>query len=116
MPPSVYRREAAGATAGMPPCVAKQVTQTDQESRSAGRRAAPSVTAMDITIHSSFLPHDDPEASLAFYRDTLGFEVRNDVGYEGCAGSPSARPTSPARRSSCTRRPPTPASPTTSAA
>jgi catechol 2,3-dioxygenase-like lactoylglutathione lyase family enzyme len=38
------------------------------------------VTAMDITIHSSFLPHDDPEASLAFYRDTLGFEVRLDVG------------------------------------
>jgi len=35
---------------------------------------------MDITIHTSFLPHDDPEASLAFYRDTLGFEVRNDVG------------------------------------
>ena len=38
---------------------------------------------MDITIHSSFLPHDDPEASLAFYRDTLGFELRNDVGYNG---------------------------------
>jgi catechol 2,3-dioxygenase-like lactoylglutathione lyase family enzyme len=38
---------------------------------------------MDITIHSSFLPHDDPDASLAFYRDTLGFEVRNDVGYQG---------------------------------
>ena len=36
---------------------------------------------MDITIHSTFLPHDDPDASLAFYRDTLGFEVRNDVGY-----------------------------------
>jgi catechol 2,3-dioxygenase-like lactoylglutathione lyase family enzyme len=35
---------------------------------------------MDITIHSSFLPHDDPEASLAFYRDVLGFEVRMDVG------------------------------------
>ena len=35
---------------------------------------------MDITIHSSFLPHDDPEESLAFYRDTLGFEVRLDVG------------------------------------
>jgi catechol 2,3-dioxygenase-like lactoylglutathione lyase family enzyme len=47
--------------------------QTDQESRS----------AMDITIHSSFLPHDDPDAALAFYRDTLGFEVRNDVGYAG---------------------------------
>jgi catechol 2,3-dioxygenase-like lactoylglutathione lyase family enzyme len=39
------------------------------------------VTAMDITIHASMLPQDDPEASLAFYRDTLGFEVRNDVGY-----------------------------------
>jgi catechol 2,3-dioxygenase-like lactoylglutathione lyase family enzyme len=38
---------------------------------------------MDITIHSSFLPYDDPDASLAFYRDALGFEVRNDVGYGG---------------------------------
>jgi catechol 2,3-dioxygenase-like lactoylglutathione lyase family enzyme len=38
---------------------------------------------MDITIHATFLPHDDPDASLAFYRDTLGFEVRNDVGYGG---------------------------------
>ena len=36
---------------------------------------------MDITIHAAFLPHNDPEASLAFYRDALGFEVRNDVGY-----------------------------------
>ena len=35
---------------------------------------------MNISIHASFLPHDDPEASLAFYRDTLGFEVRSDVG------------------------------------
>ncbi|MCK9920927.1 VOC family protein [Frankia sp. AgPm24] len=33
-----------------------------------------------ITIHSSFLPHHDPEASLTFYRDILGFEVRGDVG------------------------------------
>ena len=38
---------------------------------------------MDITIHSSFLPHDDPDAALAFYRDTLGFELRIDVGYDG---------------------------------
>ncbi|MFE8993485.1 VOC family protein [Streptomyces collinus] len=38
---------------------------------------------MDLHIHASFLPHDDPDAALAFYRDTLGFEVRNDVGYEG---------------------------------
>jgi predicted enzyme related to lactoylglutathione lyase len=36
---------------------------------------------MNITIHASFLPHDDPDASLAFYRDTLGFEVRGDVGH-----------------------------------
>jgi catechol 2,3-dioxygenase-like lactoylglutathione lyase family enzyme len=35
---------------------------------------------MDITIHTSFLPHDDPDAALAFYRDILGFEVRTDVG------------------------------------
>jgi catechol 2,3-dioxygenase-like lactoylglutathione lyase family enzyme len=41
------------------------------------------MTVMDITIHSTFLPHDDPDESLAFYRDTLDFEVRNDVGYGG---------------------------------
>ena len=35
---------------------------------------------MDITIHATFLPQDDPDAALAFYRDTLGFEVRTDVG------------------------------------
>ena len=38
---------------------------------------------MDISINSTFLPHSDPDESLAFYRDTLGFEVRNDVGYAG---------------------------------
>jgi uncharacterized glyoxalase superfamily protein PhnB len=38
---------------------------------------------MNITIHSTMLPHNDPQASLAFYRDTLGFEVRNDVEYGG---------------------------------
>ena len=54
--------------------------QTDQESRSAGRRAAPSLIVMDITIHTTVLPHVDPDASLAFYRDVLGFEVRSDVG------------------------------------
>ncbi|MFH8976123.1 VOC family protein [Streptomyces sp. NPDC017890] len=35
---------------------------------------------MDITIHTSVLPHDDPDAAVAFYRDALGFEVRKDVG------------------------------------
>ncbi|MCX4751138.1 VOC family protein [Kitasatospora sp. NBC_01287] len=38
---------------------------------------------MDITIHTVFLSHTDADASLAFYRDVLGFEVRNDVGYGG---------------------------------
>jgi uncharacterized glyoxalase superfamily protein PhnB len=38
---------------------------------------------MDITIYQALLPHDDPDASLAFYRDALGFEVRNDVEYGG---------------------------------
>ena len=38
---------------------------------------------MDITIHSTMLPQNDPDAALAFYRDTLGFEVRGDVGYQG---------------------------------
>ena len=39
------------------------------------------MTAMDLTISASFLPHDDPQTCLAFWRDTLGFQVRNDVGY-----------------------------------
>ncbi|VBA41904.1 HTH-type transcriptional activator RhaS [Mycobacterium innocens] len=51
---------------------------TDQESRSLGYRAAPSVSVMDITIHSSSFR--DPEESLVFDRDMLGFEVRLDVG------------------------------------
>ncbi|MFL6051465.1 MAG: VOC family protein [Actinoallomurus sp.] len=53
---------------------------------------------MDIRIHSAFLPHDDPDASLAFYRDTLGFEVRNDVGYGGMRWITVGPPASPARR------------------
>lgn len=38
---------------------------------------------MDLSIYNCFLPHDDAKASLAFYRDILGFEVRNDVEYDG---------------------------------
>lgn len=55
--------------------------QTDQDSRSAGHGAAASLTVVDLTARPSFLPHNDPEASLAFYRDIL--EVRDDVGYDG---------------------------------
>ena len=76
VPPSAYRRDPAGAMAGMAAVRGEAGDQTGQESRSAGPRTAASMTAMDITIHSSLLPHDDPDASLAFYRDTLGFEVR----------------------------------------
>jgi predicted enzyme related to lactoylglutathione lyase len=38
---------------------------------------------MDLTIHTTFLPQDDPDAALSFYTETLGFEVRKDVGYNG---------------------------------
>jgi uncharacterized glyoxalase superfamily protein PhnB len=41
------------------------------------------MTAMDLTIHQAYLPQDDPDAAVAFYRDTLGFEVRGDVDYRG---------------------------------
>ena len=38
---------------------------------------------MDLSIYSAFLPHDDADAALGFYRDILGFELRGDVGYNG---------------------------------
>ena len=38
---------------------------------------------MDINICNAFLPHDDRDAAVAFYCDMLGFELRNDVGYNG---------------------------------
>ncbi|WP_197322268.1 VOC family protein [Saccharomonospora sp. NB11] len=38
---------------------------------------------IDLTIHQVFLPHNDPQETFSFYRDTLGFEVRNDVEYQG---------------------------------
>src|SRR6202000_426936 len=60
-----------------------------------GHRAALRVTAMDITIHGTFLPQDDPDAALAFYRDILGFEVRNDVGYNGLRWITVGPPTQP---------------------
>jgi catechol 2,3-dioxygenase-like lactoylglutathione lyase family enzyme len=53
---------------------------------------------MDLTIHSTFLPHDDPDMSLAFYRDVLGFELRNDVGYGGMRWI-TVSPTDPASTS-----------------
>jgi hypothetical protein len=90
--------------------------EADQESRSAGDQAAARMTAMDITIHSSFLPHNDPDAALAFYRDLLDFEVRNDVGYEGMRWITVGPAGQPAPPSSCIRRPLTLVLPTRSAA
>ena len=81
MPPSAYRREAqrgcrrAAAVRGQ----AGHADRSGIEKRRAGRPAT-SVSGMDITIHTTRPPARRPEASLAFYRDVLGFEVRNDVG------------------------------------
>ena len=59
---------------------------------------------MDITIHASFLPQNDPDASLAFYRDILGFEVRNDVGYKGMRWITIGPAGQPGTSIVCTRR------------
>ena len=74
------------------------------------------MTAMDITIHSTFLPHNDPDASWPSIATLLGFEVRNDVGYGGMRWitvGPAGQPDT-----SIVLEPPAadPASPTTSAA
>src|SRR5690625_1486589 len=60
----------------------RQRTRDDQTDRPSTIRnlLTDCVNTMDISIHTSVLPHTDPDASLAFYRDVLGFEVRNDVG------------------------------------
>ena len=83
MPPSAYRREEAGATAGMPPCVAKQVTRPirNREAPVAEPHLAWPPWTSRFTRASS--PTTIRTPSLAFYRDTLGFEVRNDVEYGG---------------------------------
>ncbi|MGY3677974.1 putative enzyme related to lactoylglutathione lyase [Streptomyces sp. TE33382] len=44
---------------------------------------ARSVKRMDITLSQCFIAVDDHDKALAFYRDALGLEVRNDVGFEG---------------------------------
>ncbi|MDN3244805.1 VOC family protein [Streptomyces mutabilis] len=48
---------------------------------------------MDINLSQCFIAVDDHDKALAFYRDVLGMEVRNDVGFEGMrwvtVGSPA---------------------------
>lgn len=50
---------------------------------------------MELTINTSALPLDDPDTALAFYRDVLGFEVRNDVRHGGQAWITVGPPSQP---------------------
>ena len=38
---------------------------------------------MNLTLSQCFVLVDDPDSALAFYRDTLGLELRNDVARDG---------------------------------
>ena len=38
---------------------------------------------MNVTVARCFVLVHDPDLALAFYRDVLGLQVRNDVGNEG---------------------------------
>ena len=109
MPPSAYRRRAARATAGMPPCVAKQVTRPIRNREAHGAEPRTSVTAMNITIHASLLPahtiRTPRSPSTATPSASRSATTSNTA---ACTGSPSAPPTSPTRRSCSTRRPPRP--------
>jgi catechol 2,3-dioxygenase-like lactoylglutathione lyase family enzyme len=48
---------------------------------------------MELTLSTCFVQVQDPDIALAFYRDTLGLEVRNDVANQGfrwiTVGSPA---------------------------
>ena len=99
----------------MPPCVAKQVTRPVRNREATAVEPWLSVTVMNITIHASILPHNDPDASLAFYRDTLGFEVRNDVEYGGVHWITVGPADQPDTAIVLYPPPPPPASPTPSA-
>src|SRR4029079_5340930 len=68
---------------------------TDQESRSGLAHPVFRVNDMDISIYSAFLPQDDPEKAKAFYGGTLGFEIRNDVGYNDMNWMPVGPPAQP---------------------
>lgn len=67
------------------------------------------MTVVDIIIHSSFVPHEDPDESLAFYRDVLGFEVRLDAGKDNMRWITVSPPNQPSTAIVLTPRRPTPA-------
>ena len=90
----------APPTAGMPSCVAKQVTRPVRpgiEKKRRSDRAVPSVTGMDITIHSSFLPHTDRTHPSPSTATPWASRSVSTSGTAGCGGSPSALPASPTR-------------------
>ena len=99
VPPSVYRREAAGATSGMPPCVAKQVTRPirNREAPVSSRTLAwPAWTSPFIKPSSRTTTRTHPWPSIATPSVSRSATTSSTP---GCTGSRSARPTSPARRS-----------------
>jgi predicted enzyme related to lactoylglutathione lyase len=54
-----------------------------------------SVNGMDIKLSTCFIAVDDHDKAIAFYRDVLGLEVRNDVGFEGMRWVTVGPPTQP---------------------
>ena len=89
-------RGSAAPPTGMPSCVAKRVTRPVRNREAPRRRAAPSVTSMDISIHASFLPHDDADAVAGLLpRHRSASSCATTSATTACAGSPSARPSSP---------------------
>ena len=85
--PSAYRAREHRAVTAMPACVAKVRTRPTRKQPSrigeAAREPPPSVGAMTISLQYCHITVNDPDESLAFYRDALGLEVRNDVASGG---------------------------------
>ena len=85
--PTAYRARDHSALASVPGCVAKDLTRPSRRARRAGseKRAGrwlASVAGMNLTLSTCFVLVHDPDLALAFYRDTLGLELRNDVARE----------------------------------
>ena len=80
--PSAYRARDHDEGAAIPACIAKIHTRPvrNGEAKPAARA---SVQRMDIKLSTCFIAVDDHDKALGFYRDVLGLEVRNDVGFEG---------------------------------
>ena len=83
--PTAYRARDHGALASVPGCIAKDLTRPAAASRIGDTRGAPipSIAGMNLTLARCFVQVHDPDLALAFYRDALGLELRNDVAREG---------------------------------